>query len=69
MGRPLGEILAGAAFRKLRQVHDHLAAPCRGCELRNSCYGCRGAAWNLTGDEFAGDPVCWRGRDLAPELR
>jgi len=65
-GLPLAEILNGEAFRKLRHVHDHVAAPCRGCELGHSCYGCRGAAWNLTGDEFAADPVCWRGRTCSP---
>ena len=67
-GRPLGEILQGEPFRKLRRVHQHLAAPCAGCELLHSCYGCRGAAWNLTGDEFAADPVCWLRRQ-PPEGR
>jgi radical SAM protein with 4Fe4S-binding SPASM domain len=59
-GRPLAAIVRSDAFRKLRHVEQHLAAPCRDCELLHCCYGCRGAAWNLTGDEFAADPVCWR---------
>jgi radical SAM protein with 4Fe4S-binding SPASM domain len=66
-GRPLAEIVEAPEFRKLREVHAHLKDPCRGCELLPTCYGCRGAAYNATGDIFAGDPVCWRRRgDLAP---
>ncbi len=67
-GRPLAEILTSAEFRELRAVHAHVKEPCRGCELLGTCYGCRGAAYNATGDVFAGDPVCWRrmGRAIGP---
>jgi radical SAM protein with 4Fe4S-binding SPASM domain len=61
-GQPLAEILGSPEFQKLRCVEAHLQEPCRGCDLLGECYGCRGAAWNLTGDLFAGDPVCWRRR-------
>ena len=35
-------------------------ATARLLEAHGVRYRCRGAAWNLTGDLFAGDPVCWR---------
>jgi radical SAM protein with 4Fe4S-binding SPASM domain len=59
-GQPLGAIVGSAAFAKLRRVHEHVTGACEGCDLTESCYGCRAAAWNKTGDVFAEDPVCWR---------
>ena len=59
-GRPLAEIIASEPFQRLRHVEDHLAEPCRGCELAGECYGCRGAAYHCGGDLFGADPVCWR---------
>jgi radical SAM protein with 4Fe4S-binding SPASM domain len=35
-----------------------LAEPCRSCELRPSCGGCRARTYYLTGDWFAADPWC-----------
>jgi radical SAM protein with 4Fe4S-binding SPASM domain len=59
-GRGLAEIVGADDFRQLRRIHEHLKEPCRGCDLADLCYGCRGAAFHQTGDLFAGDPVCWR---------
>ncbi len=59
-GRPLLDIIRSEEFQQLRNVHEHLKAPCAGCDLAPDCYGCRGAAWHACGDVFAGDPVCWR---------
>jgi len=61
-GTALAQVIASADFQKLRRVHEHLKPPCQGCEWIRDCHGCRGAAFNLTGDLFAGDPVCWIGR-------
>ncbi len=59
-GRSLAEIVQSEAFAKLRRVHEHLCGACASCDLLDTCYGCRAAAWNKTGDLFAEDPVCWR---------
>lgn len=61
-GRPLAEIVLGEEFQRLRKVHEHVKPPCAGCDLLDHCYGCRGAAYQASGDVFAGDPVCWRHR-------
>jgi radical SAM protein with 4Fe4S-binding SPASM domain len=61
-GTSLASVVTAPAFTKLRRIHEHLKPPCEGCDLLHTCYGCRGAAWNETGDLFAGDPVCWRTR-------
>jgi radical SAM protein with 4Fe4S-binding SPASM domain len=61
-GTTLAQVVAGEPFQKLRRVHEHLKPPCQGCEWLPECYGCRGAAFNFTGDLFAGDPVCWLAR-------
>jgi radical SAM protein with 4Fe4S-binding SPASM domain len=63
MGQPLVDVLRSAAFVQLRSIHQHLRGRCRTCEILDQCYGCRAAAWHQTGDIFAEDPVCWRGRD------
>ena len=65
-GRALASIVRSPPFAKLRRVHEHLQPPCRGCDLLHTCYGCRGAAWNQTGDMFSGDPVCWRTPAASP---
>ncbi|OGV52675.1 MAG: hypothetical protein A2X49_16520 [Lentisphaerae bacterium GWF2_52_8] len=42
--------------------------PCRSCEFSPSCYGCRGGAYQLTGDWRAADPQCWRNFDKLPQI-
>ena len=34
--------------------------PCRTCSKTTDCYGCRGAAYQLTGDYLTGDQMCWK---------
>ncbi len=46
-------------MQDLRNYRKHIKGPCRDCEKLNSCYGCRGAAYQLTGDYLASDPWCW----------
>jgi MoaA/NifB/PqqE/SkfB family radical SAM enzyme len=36
--------------------------PCANCDLADGCYGCRGTAFQVTGDYLASDPLCWRNR-------
>ncbi len=59
--RPLAEILAASrVLADLRNYRNTIKGPCRTCELAATCYGCRGAAYQLTGDYLASDPLCWR---------
>lgn len=55
----------------LEDLTDHLhtiKGPCRSCEKADMCYGCRGAAYQLTGDYLASDPLCWRNADRQDEI-
>lgn len=57
---PLREILARSeVMENLRDFPSHIKSPCRECEKAGECYGCRGAAYQLTGDYLAADPLCW----------
>lgn len=47
-------------LRDLASIHQTIKGPCRTCGHNNDCYGCRGNAYNLTGDYLASDPTCWR---------
>ncbi len=49
-------------IRKLRNIRSEVRGRCRTCDLGHRCYGCRGHAYNVTGDYLAEDPVCWIGR-------
>ena len=58
--KSLAEILQGSdVIRDLRRVHERIDPACRNCCLSNDCYGCRGNAYQITGDYFACDPSCW----------
>lgn len=57
----LKEILANSALLKdLKNYRQTIKGPCRDCDKAESCYGCRGAAFQLTGDPLASDPLCWK---------
>ncbi len=62
----LGAILHNSSVIKdLSRIHQTIKGPCRTCEHNGECYGCRGNAFNLTGDYLASDPTCWRIKDEA----
>ncbi len=66
--QPLREILAASeVLENLRDFPDHIKEPCASCEKAGGCYGCRGAAYQLTGDYLAADPLCWRNAGAAIE--
>jgi radical SAM protein with 4Fe4S-binding SPASM domain len=44
----------------LKHYRERIKEPCRSCESSDHCYGCRGAAYQLTGDHLAADPLCWK---------
>ncbi|MBQ9337224.1 MAG: radical SAM protein [Lentisphaeria bacterium] len=59
--QPLADILANSnVLRKLKNFRNAIKGPCRNCEKADTCYGCRGAAYQLTGDYLASDPLCWK---------
>ena len=61
---PLREILFNSkVLRLLKDFRNTLKGPCRTCDRAEHCYGCRGAAYQLTGDYLASDPLCWRNCD------
>ena len=58
---PLREIISGSEIiQDLRNHLNTIKAPCGACELADECYGCRGTAYQMTGDWLASDPLCWR---------
>ncbi|MGL1933209.1 MAG: radical SAM protein [Desulfotalea sp.] len=55
----IAEILDSELARKTRYIDQHIKGKCKTCDLKSTCYGCRGAAFQA-GDLFGEDPVCWR---------
>jgi len=44
----------------LKNGTSRIKGPCRMCEKAQTCYGCRGRAYLITGDYLASDPLCAR---------
>lgn len=55
----LSEILNKPKFKRIRNIRENIKGRCKECQYHTDCYGCRGAAFNLTGDIFNSDPICW----------
>ncbi len=47
-------------IKNLKDYRRTIKGQCSRCEKAAECYGCRGAAYQLTGDYLASDPTCWR---------
>jgi radical SAM protein with 4Fe4S-binding SPASM domain len=47
-------------INNLKNYREMIKGECRDCEKAAECYGCRGAAFQMTGDYLASDPTCWR---------
>ncbi len=57
---PLRKILGQSeVMENLRNHKGRVKEPCGSCAKADVCYGCRGAAYQLTGDYLAADPMCW----------
>ncbi len=57
----LADILKDSeVVRNLKKYRETIKGPCGTCEKSEECYGCRGAAYQMTGDYLASDPTCWR---------
>jgi radical SAM protein with 4Fe4S-binding SPASM domain len=53
-------LMTSDVMRKLRNIYNHLEGRCGECAHSFECYGCRGNAYQLTGNYLASDPACWR---------
>jgi radical SAM protein with 4Fe4S-binding SPASM domain len=58
--RPLETILRESrVIQDLRRVFQRVDPTCQACRFAGSCYGCRGNAFQVTGNYLAADPGCW----------
>jgi len=56
----LVDILGGSrVINDLRGIHANIEGKCSECDFNSKCYGCRGNAYQLTGNYLASDPACW----------
>jgi len=55
-------------INELKNYTETIKGPCAVCEKSETCYGCRGAAYQMTGDYLASDPLCWFNSDRADEI-
>jgi radical SAM protein with 4Fe4S-binding SPASM domain len=51
-------------LENLRAFDQKVKEPCRTCSKTVNCYGCRGSAYQLTGDYLAGDQLCWKAEGI-----
>jgi radical SAM protein with 4Fe4S-binding SPASM domain len=59
--KSLREILElSEVLENLRDFESKVKEPCHTCSQTSGCYGCRGAAYQLTGDYLTGDQLCWK---------
>ena len=52
----------------LKSYTETIKGPCGECERLSECYGCRGAAYQMTGDYLASDPLCWKNLDKRDDI-
>ena len=56
----LADILHNSrVIQDLRSIRTKIEGACKSCEFTSDCYGCRGNAYQLTGNYLASDPECW----------
>jgi MoaA/NifB/PqqE/SkfB family radical SAM enzyme/predicted hotdog family 3-hydroxylacyl-ACP dehydratase len=64
----LHEILEPSeVLENLRAFGKKVKEPCGTCCKTTDCYGCRGAAYQLTGDYLSGDQLCWKANGVKVE--
>jgi radical SAM protein with 4Fe4S-binding SPASM domain len=57
---PLETILRESrVIQDLRGVFQRIDPVCQACRFAGACYGCRGNAYQVTGNYLAADPGCW----------
>jgi radical SAM protein with 4Fe4S-binding SPASM domain len=52
----------------LRNYRLKMKGPCSECSRLDECYGCRGAAYQTTGDYLTSDPLCWKNMDRQDDI-
>ncbi len=58
--KTLKEVLRKSSIiNNLRNIYEKIEGFCRTCEHGYECYGCRGNAYQITGNYLASDPTCW----------
>ena len=58
--KSMKEILENSpVINNLRHIHEKIEGHCRDCEHGQACYGCRGNAYQITGNYLTSDPTCW----------
>jgi radical SAM protein with 4Fe4S-binding SPASM domain len=68
--KPLKGILAESGIiSRLKNFRKYIKKPCADCSKAEHCYGCRGAAYQVTGDYLAADPTCWFNADKPDQIR
>lgn len=67
--KKLADILKDSeVLSDLKSYKSMIKGPCGDCDQLAECYGCRGAAYQLTGDYLASDPMCWKNMDKKQEI-
>ncbi|MBI5056066.1 MAG: radical SAM protein [Nitrospirae bacterium] len=61
-------ILDSEVIQDLRNYKNTIKGPCGKCAKKSVCYGCRGAAYQMTGDYLASDPLCWENLDRQEDI-
>ncbi len=62
--KPLKTILdKSKVLKDLKDYRNTIKGPCKTCDMAEKCYGCRGTAFQMTGDYLASDPMCWRHKE------
>ena len=54
-------------IQELRNIRKMIKGRCGECVFGEYCYGCRGHAYQVTGDYLAEDPLCWLDHKQARE--
>lgn len=58
--KSLKEILERSnTIKSLRNIYNNIEGACADCQYTFECYGCRGNAYQMTGNYLASDPSCW----------
>lgn len=55
-------------IQDLKNYKQTIKGTCGECVHMSDCYGCRGAAYQITGDYLASDPLCWKNLDRQEDI-
>lgn len=55
----LSDILNKKIVKKIKNIGNFIEGKCGACRYNKECYGCRGAAYNITGNLCHEDVICW----------